>query len=249
MTQQRITTTATVGELAATLPHAARVFERFGIDYCCGGETPLIEACKSAKAAVSDVLTAINTAVGTTAPGRTYSDLTQRELIDHIVGKHHTFTRTEIQRLVSLVEKVVSVHGSRHPELLSVQKVFDDLANDLIPHLAKEETILFPYIAALDSTQSSGAAHEIPPFITVQNPVRMMFFEHDLAGRLLQELRRLTAGFAVPDDVCASYKNLYAALENFEQDLHQHIHLENNLLFPRAIEMESSVAHRERTAM
>jgi regulator of cell morphogenesis and NO signaling len=247
MTQQRFTTTATVGELAAILPQAARVFERFGIDYCCGGETPLIEACKSAKAAVSDVLTAIDSAVGTAGPGMNYSGLSQRELVDHIVGKHHTFTRTEIQRLVSLIKKVVSVHGSRRPELLSVQRIFDGLANDLIPHLAKEETVLFPYIVELDSNWSSGAEHATPPFLTVQNPVRMMFFEHDLAGRLLQELRRLTAGFAVPDDACASYRTLYAALENFEQDLHQHIHLENNVLFPRAIEMERSVAQRERT--
>src|SRR5215470_6175756 len=144
MTQQRMITTATVGELAATLPQAARVFERFGIDYCCGGETPLIEACKSAKTTVSDVLTAIDRAVGTTAPGMNYLDLSQRELIDHIVRKHHAFTLTEIQRLVSLIEKVVSVHWSRHPELLTVQKVFDGLANDLIAHLAKEETVLFP---------------------------------------------------------------------------------------------------------
>src|SRR5215470_13074702 len=110
MTQQRMITTATVGELAAILPQAARVFERFGIDYCCGGETPFIEACKSAKAAVSDVLTAIDNAVGTAAPGMNYSDLAQRELVDHIVGKHHSFTRTEIRRLVSLIERVVSVH-------------------------------------------------------------------------------------------------------------------------------------------
>jgi regulator of cell morphogenesis and NO signaling len=148
------------------------------------------------------------------------------------------FTRQELARLDALMEKVVSVHGGRHRELAEVQNTFRLLADDLLPHMQKEENILFPYIAALEVAADGGEAAAAPPFMTVRNPVRMMTFEHEAAGTLLRELRRLTSGYTAPADGCISYRTLYAALENLERDLHQHIHLENNILFPRAVEAE-----------
>jgi regulator of cell morphogenesis and NO signaling len=150
--------------------------------------------------------------------------------------------------LTALIQKVVSVHGARHPELDSVNKIFAELADDLIPHMLKEENVLFPYILRLEQARSSGAQCPTPPFVTVRNPLRMMQFEHDLAGRLLQELRRITWNYTPPPDACLSYKTLYEALDDFEQDLHQHIHLENNILFPRSMEMESQTAQDKKTA-
>jgi regulator of cell morphogenesis and NO signaling len=234
-----INVTTTVGELAVTLPYAARVFEQFGIDYCCGGATPLIDACRISKAEVDKVLNAIAAAERNAHEEIDYSRLSLRELTSHIVARHHVFTRAEIARLTQLTSKVVSVHGSRHPELASGRKVFDGLAADLLPHLQKEEMVLFPYIVNVEAARETGTTLSRPPFVAVRNPIRMMGFEHDLAGELLRELRRLTSNYTVPPDACASYKTLYAALENFEQDLHQHIHLENNILFPRAVELES----------
>jgi regulator of cell morphogenesis and NO signaling len=136
-----------------------------------------------------------------------------------------------------LFEKVVSVHGVRHPELLAVQDIFRQLYDDLAPHLLKEENILFPYILQMEAA-GNGAQCETPPFVTVRNPVRMMLMEHEAAGELLRQVKTLTHDYTPPPDACISFRTLYLALENFEKDLHQHIHLENNILFPRAIEME-----------
>jgi regulator of cell morphogenesis and NO signaling len=228
-----------VAGLAVKVPEAIRVFENFGIDYCCGGEQSLEQACKVRHTDVQGVISAIQQAMeGARRPSESAS-ASQSELVDHIVNSHHQFTRTEIERLSALLQKVIAAHGTRHPELLLVQKVFKDLAHDLTPHLWKEERVLFPYILALDSSFNSRTRPATPPFVTLQNPLRMMSFEHDLAGQLLRELRRSTTDYTVPADACSSYKALYDALKHFEADLHQHIHLENNLLFPRAMDMEN----------
>jgi regulator of cell morphogenesis and NO signaling len=162
------------------------------------------------------------------------------ELIKHILDKHHVFTKEEMTRLDALVEKVCSVHGQNHPELLRVKTLFQSLCEDLKPHMFKEEQVLFPYIIRLEEAASQKQKLAAPPFVTVRNPVRMMMLEHDTAGDLLRELRGATTNYTTPSDACISYRTLYQALEAFEQDQHQHIHLENNILFPRAVEMESA---------
>jgi regulator of cell morphogenesis and NO signaling len=141
-------------------------------------------------------------------------------------------------RLQPLFDKVVSVHGANHPELLQASALFERLCADLTPHMFKEEQILFPYIVNLAKAATNKMPAPFAPFGTVNNPVRMMMMEHDVAGEIMRDLRKATNDYTVPPDVCISYKTLYDALAAFEQDLHEHIHLENNILFPRAIETE-----------
>jgi regulator of cell morphogenesis and NO signaling len=161
-------------------------------------------------------------------------------LIDHIVQTHHKFTREEIARLRALLEKVCSVHGKNHSELLAIRETFSGLAQELTLHLMKEENVLFPYIIRMEEAVLQNDPVLPPPFGTVQNPVRMMTQEHDGAGVALRQIREASSNFSVPVDACISYRTLYQALTGFEADLHQHIHLENNILFPRAVEMEDS---------
>jgi len=231
----------TVRELAATNPGAARIFERFGIDYCCGGERSLAEACSAAKIAVEEVVRALEQ-TSAQQEERDWQAASLAELVGHIVEKHHAYVRTEIPRLMALLAKVVRVHGQNHAELEKVEESFRALAEELSMHLLKEERMLFPYIVQLESAAKRGGRPVPAMFGTVQNPVRMMMMEHDSAGELLHKMRELTNGYIVPDGCCMSYKMLYRALPEFEADLHRHIHLENNILFPRAIALEARAA-------
>jgi regulator of cell morphogenesis and NO signaling len=144
-------------------------------------------------------------------------------------------------RLQSLADKVLHVHGGNHPELIHLDELLTRLCADLKPHMFKEEQVLFPYIVATEEAASQNRAIPFAPFGTVNNPIRMMMMEHDTAGQILRELRALTSDYKVPADACISYKTLYEALENFERDLHEHIHLENNILFPKALNLENGL--------
>ena len=228
----------TVRELAAVNPSAARIFERFGIDYCCGGEKSLAEACTAARANLDEVKTALEKPAPETKE-RDWQKASLAELVAHIVAKHHQFTREEIARLTPLIAKVEGVHGQNHPELDQVRGLFRGLAQEMTMHMMKEEHMLFPYIEQLEKAVNRGARPAPPMFGTVQNPVRMMMMEHDSSGEALRRIRELTGGYAAPVDACVSYQTLYKALQDFEADLHQHIHLENNILFPRAVALES----------
>jgi len=236
-----VETTKTVGELAVEIPNATREFEKLGIDYCCGGSRTLGEACAEAKIPVEDALARLQKGLteAPPKPGRDWKNVPLADLIAHINGTHHVFVREQCPRIQRLVEKVASVHGATHPELREVQQTFDALAAELSVHLMKEEQILFPYVIRME--EAAIAKEPVPPamFGTVVNPVRMMMQEHDGAGEALRKLRDITKGYAVPPDVCISYSTLYEALLAFEADLHQHIHLENNILFPRAVALES----------
>jgi regulator of cell morphogenesis and NO signaling len=231
----------TVRELASINPGAARIFESFGIDYCCGGERSLAQACAVAKVNVQEVVDAIEKPRAKECD-RDWQAASLKELSTHIVEKHHEYVRREIPRLIALIAKVAKVHGQNHAELEKVEISFQALAEELTTHLLKEERMLFPYIAQLENAAESGGRPAPAIFGTVQNPVRMMMMEHDSAGELLHKMRELTNGYTVPEGGCMSYKMLYQALPEFEADLHQHIHLENNILFPRAIELEAQAA-------
>lgn len=230
----------TVRELVLENPAAARVFERLGIDYCCGGNKPLVEACSAANLQVNEVVAALKKAEPANAE-RDWREAPLSELAEYIVARHHAFTREETSRLEQLILKVAGVHGKNHPELLRVRSIFRELSQELTMHMMKEEQMLFPYIAEMEAEVSRK--RPVPPamFGTVQNPVRMMMMEHDSAGEALRGLREATNGYTVPADACVSYQTLYQALGAFEADLHQHIHLENNILFPRAVKMEDEV--------
>ena len=160
------------------------------------------------------------------------------EQVAYILDKHHVYTKDEMARLEPLAAKVVSDHGANHAELVAVRDLMQQLFADLKPHMFKEVQILFPYVLELDKAQAQNRPAPFAPFGTINNPIRMMMMEHDTAGELLRELRKVSADYKVPADACISYKTFYEALEVFEQDLHQHIHVENNLLFLKAAALE-----------
>ena len=230
--------TKTVRDLAVEIPGATRVFENLGIDYCCGGKRSLADACAAVGISLDDVEKSLETANTWQLDRPNFLTGSLGELIDHIVEKHHAFTRTEIARLNALLDKVCSVHGNNHPELEKIRSLFQALGVELEPHMMKEERILFPFIIGMEDAVHSKRPIQVPPFGTVANPVRMMMLEHDAAGELIKQIRDASSNYTVPADGCISYQTLYQAFDAFEKDLHEHIHLENNILFPKAIEME-----------
>lgn len=234
--------TKTVREFAIENSSATRVFEKLKIDYCCGGNLPLKEACKEKGLNLEEVLQLLQQAeqAGVDSETPNAGSLPLASLVNLIIEKHHVFTRTELERLTALLEKVCSAHGANHPELLDLRSQFQTLRGELEPHMMKEERILFPYITRLETAVAEDQPVPFAPFGHVQNPIAAMMREHDAAGEILKAIRRLSNDFATPKDGCISYQTLYKALEELEADLHQHIHLENNVLFPRSLELEQN---------
>jgi regulator of cell morphogenesis and NO signaling len=233
-----------VRDLALEIPGATRIFEKMGIDYCCGGAASLDAACASAGIATADLLSALDEATRRQSQANELKDwqaAALSQLIDYILERHHVFTRQELLRLDALLVKVCSAHCERHPELRRLQELFKSLNEDLMTHMMKEERVLFPYLRQMEAALENHERMITPPFMTVRNPVRMMSLEHDNAGELLREMRRVSSDYAVPGDGCVSYQTLYQALKDFEEDLHRHIFLENSILFPRAVEMEAGL--------
>lgn len=240
-----INSNMTVREVAATLPHSRRTFEKLKIDYCCGGNALLVDACASAGVRLDQLVEMLERDSETANPeDLDAQSLSLPDLITHILYKHHVFTKNELARIDALMKKVVGVHGENHPELNTLSEDFIHLAADLHPHMFKEEQVLFPYILELAHARAEKRMPAFPPFGTVNNPVRMMMWEHENAGEILKKMRNLTSEYSTPRDACISYKTLYEALEALEKDLHQHIHLENNILFPRASELEAELSAR-----
>jgi regulator of cell morphogenesis and NO signaling len=226
----------TVADLVIANPSTARVFERFGIDYCCHGDRPLDRACGDAGADI-DAVRAELAAVGDAPPSvQPTNDV--GALIGHIVATHHTYLRRELPRLRELMGKVVAAHAERHPEVRAIEATLTEITTDLLPHLAREERILFPLTIEL-----LGAV-EPPTFHcgSVRNPIGVMQIEHDRVGELLATLRRQTDAYEPPDDACPTWRALYAGLAELESDTHTHVHLENNVLFPEIIALESAIA-------
>lgn len=242
-----INSETTVKEVALNMPESTRLFEQLKIDYCCGGNQPLADACASAGLDVGRVMEMLADASSAAqsssadASAGDFQNASPPELIEHILNTHHVFTKSEMNRLEELTAKVIGVHGQNHPELIQVGELFQLLCADLKPHMFKEEQVLFPYILSMSRAAVENQPRPFAPFGTVNNPVRMMMKEHDTAGQILRELRAVTSDYKIPADACISYQTLYQALENFERDLHQHIHLENNLLFPKAVDLENTL--------
>lgn len=236
-----VMTAKTVREVAVENPAATRIFERFGIDYCCGGNQGLEQACQRAGVSVDEVLDSLEMEEETARAAKQVHEWQREplsELIAHIKNTHHKYTREEIGRLTALLQKVCSVHGKNHPELVGIRETFGWLSQELTTHMMKEEMVLFPYLERMEEAVIQGEPVLPGPFGPVQNPVSMMEHEHDSAGAALRSIRKASGEYTPPADGCISYQTLYKALAAFEADLHQHIHLENNILFPRAIAME-----------
>jgi regulator of cell morphogenesis and NO signaling len=230
-----------VGELVAERISRAAVFERFGIDYCCHGQTPLVEACHQLGMSPEEVLGAITLADA--APQDTeepdYVRMPLGGLADEIEATHHAFMKRELPRLEGLLAKVRAAHADRHPELNDIAAVFAGFKDEIDSHLMKEERILFPMIRQLETATSLPTFH----CGSVKNPIRVMEHEHDDAGSALARMRALTGGFVAPADGCATYQALMQGLAAVEADLHRHIHKENNILFPKAAALEAGLAH------
>jgi len=225
--------TKTIGQLALEEPRAIAVLEKMSIDYCCHGNRSISRACEDAGISVEELLTAIGGSPAGVA-ARDWAAVPLKKIQDFIVETHHLFTREMLDTVNQLAEKVATRHGERHPEVMKVRTLAQQLSSDLMPHMMKEEQILFPYVEQLEAGDAE------PPFFgTVQNPIRMMMMEHDAAAEILRELRAATDDYRLPADACISFRALYERLNDLEQDLHRHIHLENNVLFPRAAELEA----------
>lgn len=235
-------TERTVGELAVEMPLSIRVFEAWKIDYCCGGRTPLADACAAAGKSVDAFTAALETLA--TVPDNTardWSSSTLTTMAGNIVATYHEYTRGELQTIEPLAQKVLGVHGDRRPELAEVLRLVCALRDDMLPHMLREEQILFPYVIQMEEAEAGHRAAPTPFFGTVKNPVQKMMAEHDRVGELLARLRLVTEDYAPPESACFSYRELYRRLADFELRTHEHIHIENNLFFPRAVALEDRV--------
>lgn len=230
----------TLGAIVAADHRAAVVFERFGLDFCCGGHQTLTEVCQRPAVDAGALLQALDTLDGEGGRAEWGTAAWPLDtLIDHILSSHHAYVRASIPLVAAHVTRIASVHGERSPELHEVSRLFDRISLDLTRHMRKEEEILFPYIRALVTAERTGRLLRPSPFGTVQNPIRMMEAEHQEAGDELRLIRELTHDYALPDFACATYEVCFEELQNFERDLHRHVHLENNVLFPGAIQLEA----------
>jgi regulator of cell morphogenesis and NO signaling len=229
----------TVGDIVAADFRAAAVFEGLGIDFCCGGRREFSEACRDASVDPKTVRRALEALTPAGAARNDFASAPLEQLIDHIVDTHHAYVRSALPTIAHYLAKLVEAHGARHPELVRILTVFRDLRADFEQHLIKEEQVLFPYVRDL-ATTTRPCGVSMSPFGTVENPIRMLEREHLEAGDEMRMIRELTHGYGVPADGCTTYAVCMAELSRFERDLHRHVHLENNVLFPRAIELEEN---------
>jgi regulator of cell morphogenesis and NO signaling len=232
-----IDTHASVGRLVVDRPARSRVFERFGIDYCCGGKMPLDLACERRGIDVDAVLRALDDCDGS-GVGSEHGDWSRRptgELIDHILEAHHAYLRRELPRLMTLAGRVAEAHGARHPEMVEVLEVLGGLEEELSSHMIKEERVLFPMLRRWEQGELSPAELSF-----LAGPISVMEAEHEGAAAALEKLRKLTGGYAPPEDACNTFRALLDGLAELEADLHRHVHEENNILFPRALSSPAS---------
>lgn len=228
---------STLGALVNDHPELARALERRGLDYCCGGRRSLADACIGLGLDPCVVASELADLVTGELPAD-WSTMGAVDLVDHLEATHHRYLWSEMPRLSELTAKVLSVHGTRHPELAGIAACFDEVRADLEPHLLKEERVLFPMVRELAAARSAPTF----PCGSVRNPISIMLREHDAVGEVLARLRDLTCGYRTPADGCASYVACFAALAELEADTHLHIHKENNLLFPMVVCMEADLA-------
>jgi regulator of cell morphogenesis and NO signaling len=234
------TAETTVREIALDQPASIRVFERLGIDYCCGGRKPLAQACAERSLDLQSVLAALESTGASKDASTDWATAPLESLCQHIVTTHHEYVRREIPRLGQFATKVVARHGGDRAELPQIEQLIKTAGDELLEHLGKEEAMLFPYITNLERNLATCGPRSLGCFGAVRNPIRVMMAEHDAAGEILARIRALSHDYTPPEGACPTYRGFYQGLAEFESDLHRHVHLENNVLFPRAIEMEES---------
>jgi regulator of cell morphogenesis and NO signaling len=230
----------TIGEIVARDYRAAAVFQRHGVDFCCGGRRSLDEACREQGIPTAALVAELLGVPAGRGEAPDFASWPPEPLIDHIVTRHHAYVKRTLPVLTGYTRKLASVHGERHPELHAVAEHVEQVAAEMTAHMLKEEQVLFPYIASLAAAARQDQQPEPSPFGSVANPITMMEAEHRSAGDEMAAIRRLTGGYQVPADGCVTYRVCFQELEAFERDLHEHVHLENNILFPAALKLEAS---------
>ena len=231
-----------VGQVVAQDYRTASVFQSYGIDFCCRGNRTIASVCESKNIPVSEVLEKLNaTLAEQDESAADYQSWDPDLLVDYIEKKHHRYVEEKILEIPPYLQKVAKVHGERHPELYEIETLFNAAVGELAKHMKKEELVLFPYVRKMVKARQQGQVAAAPHFGTVQNPIQMMMHEHDTEGERFRKIAKLSNNYTPPEDACTTYRVVFALLRDFEADLHLHIHLENNILFPKAIEMERTL--------
>ena len=230
----------TIGYFVAKDFRSAAVFSKYGIDFCCKGNRTIEESCENKGLDFFLIEKEVASVLETKSDGAIdFKSWPSDLLIDYIEKTHHRYVEEKSTVLVAFLDKLCKVHGHNHPELFAIKELFDGCAGELAQHMKKEELILFPFIKKLENAISTGQVIEQPHFGTVENPIAMMKHEHENEGDRFVKIAELTNNYTPPNDACNTYKVTFSMLQEFEQDLHKHIHLENNILFPKAIEMQN----------
>ncbi|MBT3496452.1 MAG: iron-sulfur cluster repair di-iron protein [Candidatus Marinimicrobia bacterium] len=224
----------TVGEIVSDDIRTATVFKKHGLDFCCGGGEKLETACQKKGADLEAIVADLELVLSDEKSSDDFQAMPLNKLVDHIFNTHHQFIYENGPVTAEFINKVARVHGERHPETVEVAKLFNDLMQDLHQHMMKEERILFPYIKQMVQDSFSNGAF-------VNGPISVMMAEHDTAGEILKKMNALTSGYEPPADGCNTYRAAYANIQALEDDIHLHIHLENNILFPKALELEEQL--------
>lgn len=234
----------TLGEIAVKDLRKAEIFKKYGIDFCCGGKKTVKQVCAEKGLDVTKIEQELQQAdKAPTSRPMPYNDWSLDFLADYIVNTHHSYVRKSLPEIVQYANKVASVHGNRHTELYEIKNLVAEVNAELSGHMVKEEKILFPYIKELVNAHGNANVSHATQFDTVKTPIDMMEMEHELVGKNMEEIRLLSKNYTLPEDACASYALLFKMLDEFESDLHIHIHLENNILFPKAIEIEKKMSN------
>ena len=229
----------TIGQYVAQDFRTAALFSKYGIDFCCNGNRSIEEACKKKAVNPTDLLQEIESVLSSkNDAGIDFNSWPIDLLADYIEKTHHRYVAEKTPVLLQFLDKLSRVHGANHPELLEINELFKGCAGELAQHMKKEELILFPFIKKMVDATITDKLIEQPHFGTVENPIAMMMHEHDAEGERFRKIAELTANYTPPADACNTYKVAFAMLQEFEQDLHKHIHLENNILFPKAAKLE-----------
>lgn len=231
----------TVGEIAAKDIRKAEVFKKYGIDFCCGGKKSLKQACEEKGLDVEIVEAELENPVQATSSANDYNRWEPDFLADYVYNQHHLYYYNELPVLKGLITKVTQHHGGNHPELKYLYSLFAQLVQELDTHFMKEEKVVFPFIKALVAAKRTGDFEALNNQPSITDPIRIMEVDHDAAGEILTEMNKLSNDYTPPVDACNSYQFLYKKLKDLEEDLHQHIHLENNILFPKALKLEKEL--------
>lgn len=238
-----------IGEMVAEDYRKAEVFKKFGIDFCCGGKDPLDVTCSRQGINISEVLQALDELEqqSNTNPSQNYNSWELDFLADYIINTHHKYVRVALTLLDEFSAKVARVHGESHPEVIEIAGLYHAVADELRMHMHKEENILFPYIRQMVDDKRNHKPLQASPFGTIKHPIEMMEREHESVGGTMQRIKELSQDYQPPEYACNTFRVLYAKLQEFENDLHQHIHLENHILFPKSILLEAEMLNHEST--